>query len=146
MKRAMSVVTCDHVPCWNIKTAKKQDEKLTKKSNSKGTQKEPKTAKKFDSEDTQKELKIAKKQDEEPIKKFNCEGTQKEHHTIVCAIPMRMMHTRLRRKQSVSHAWVLAGLGATPKAMARPTVDDVDVDVGQAIHNLMRELFPSDSE
>ena len=146
MKRTMSVVTCDHVPCWNTKTAKKQDEKLTKKSNSKGTQKEPKTAKKFDSEGTQKELKIAKKQDEEPIKKFNCEGTQKEHHTIACAVRMRMIHTRLRRKQSVSHAWVLAGLGATPGAMARPTDDDVDVDVGQAIHNLMRELFPSDSE
>ena len=84
----------DHVPCWNIKTAKKQDEEPTKKS---------------DSEGTQKELKIAKKQDEEPVKKFNCEGTQKERHTIVCAIPVRMMHTRLRRKQPVSHAWVLAG-------------------------------------
>ena len=64
----------------------------------------------------------------------------------MCAIPMRMVHARLRRKQSVSHAWLLAGLGTTPKAMARPTDDDVDVGVGQAIHNLMRELFPSDSE
>ena len=146
MKRTMSFVTCDHVPYWNIKTAKKQDEKLTKKSNCKGTQKESKTTNKFDSEDAQKDLEIAKKQDEEPIKKFNCEGTQKEHHTIACAVPMRMIHTRLRRKQSVSHAWVLAGLGATPKAMAKPTDDDVDVDVGQGIHNLMRELFPSDSE
>ncbi len=108
MKGAMSVVAFDDVPCWSTKTAKKQDEEPTKKSDS--------------------------------------EGAQKERHTIVCAIPVGMTHTRLRRKQPVSRAWVLAGLGATPKAMARPADDDGDVDVGQAIHNLMRELFPSDSE
>ncbi len=108
MKGAVSVVASDDVPCWSTKTAKKQDEEPTKKSDS--------------------------------------EGTQKERHTIVCAIPVGMTHTRLRRKQPVSRAWVLAGLGATPKAAARPADDDGDVDAGQAIHNLMRELFPSDSE
>ena len=90
MKGAMSVVTFDDVPCWNTKTAKKQDEEPTKKSDSEGTQKEPKTA---------------KKQNEEPIGKSDSEGAQKERHTIVCAIPVGMTHTRLRRKQPVSRAW-----------------------------------------
>ncbi len=129
MKGAMSVVAFDDVPCWSTKTAKKQDEEPTKKSDSEGTQKDPKTA---------------KKQDEEPTKK--AEGTQKERHTIVCIIPVGMTHTRLRRKQPACRAWVLAGLGATPKAAARPADDDGDVDAGQAIHNLMRELFPCDTE
>ncbi len=47
---AMSVVAFDEVPCWSTKTAKKQDEEPTKKSDSEGTQKEPKTAKKQDEE------------------------------------------------------------------------------------------------
>ena len=75
---ATSVVVVDEVPCWSTKTAKKQDEEPTKKSDSEGTQKEPKTA---------------KKQDEEPTKKSDSEGTQKERHTIVCAIPVGMTHT-----------------------------------------------------
>ena len=40
MKGAMSVVAFDDVPCWSTKTAKKQDEEPTKKSDSEGTQKE----------------------------------------------------------------------------------------------------------
>ncbi len=47
---AMSVVAFDEVPCWSTKTAKKQDEEPTKKSDSEGAQKEPKTAKKQDEE------------------------------------------------------------------------------------------------
>ena len=47
---AMSVVAFDEVPCWSTKSAKKQDEEPIKKSDSEGTQKEPKTAKKQDEE------------------------------------------------------------------------------------------------
>ena len=50
MKGAMSVVAFDDVPCWSTKSAQKQDEEPTKKSDSEGTQKEPKTAKKQDEE------------------------------------------------------------------------------------------------
>ena len=43
-KIEQEVVAFDEVPCWSTKTAKKQDEEPTKKSDSEGTQKEPKTA------------------------------------------------------------------------------------------------------
>ncbi len=51
-KIEQEVVAFDEVPCWSTKTAKKQDEEPTKKSDSEGTQKEPKTAKKQDEEPT----------------------------------------------------------------------------------------------